>query len=249
MIRSRYGDVPIVFMPEAVAGNASAHLADHLLFYRKVLTMAEGNSRGDALGVIPTDRNRQTSRTTLMLATNAIHYSENMMTYPGADRKPIDELKNQMEKQLLGWEKVIKYDENDPHAKVQYKWTAKHSAGNDDLAVCILMLAYWSTVFYENPMYINWIAQNVTPHGGGSNNNNSNGGPPVAHVPDQPQRRGAIPTASSQAVMNHLHSTNAKFSRPAPMGLGAPPDALKRRSELAVASNNLPGKGSKRMHK
>lgn len=101
--------------------------------------MNEGNSEGTGLGVPATDRNRQTSRMALLLAANGIHYSENLMTYPGPDAKPVEILKHNFEKQLLCWEKLIDYDETNVHAKVRYKWTAKHAAGNDDLAVAGLM--------------------------------------------------------------------------------------------------------------
>ena len=201
--------------------SAGANLAEHLVHYPKVKTMAEVNSRGDGLGVPATDRNRQTSKMALMLEAHAVHYSEQMMTFPGPGAKSIDALKNQFEKQLLCWEKVLKMDENDPLAKVAFKWTAKHATEdrNDDLAVTGLMLPYWSSVFYQNPMYTPWIAANVQPrHGAGAN-----GSIPDAHVPPPAQRgNGGGNAYYSPMVLSDLLSTNRAFLAPTPMGAPAP---------------------------
>jgi hypothetical protein len=207
--------------------------------------MAEGNARGDGLGVPATDRNRQTSRMTLMLAAKALHYSENCMTYPGLGAKPLDQLKHEFEKQLLCWEKIVDYDETDPQAKVRFKWTAKYgNCQNDDLAVAGLQLVYWPEVLYANPVYTQWLAEHVTPRGVMPNSQQSVQ-PGQAHVPERPVARPAGERGPQlQAI---LESSNRHFQQPMYDGGG-----LRKRLEIGDAPHVDPDGGPapkrKRLH-
>lgn len=143
--------VPVVAIPENAPGNAGPHLADHLVSYRGVTTMAEYNKAGTHFGVPATDRVDQTLFMVKLLAGGAICYSENAMTcaaffffsaeralrprpnsYPG---QSLDALKDKFEQQLLSWERLVKEDPSDPFASVKFKYTAKHSCGASPAAV------------------------------------------------------------------------------------------------------------------
>ncbi len=158
-----FRNVPIVSIPENAPGNAGPQIHEYLLDYENVMTMAEWNARGD-LGVPATDRNQQTERMALMLAHGSIYYSKNLATYPrDLGGQALDALQDKFERQLLCWERVMRYDPSDPLSKVSFKWTAKTQAGNDDLAVVGLMLAFWPDVIYTKPRYLQFVQNYIQP--------------------------------------------------------------------------------------
>lgn len=135
----------------------------YLIGYDNILTLAEWNSRGD-LGVPATDRNRQTERMAMLLYFDGIYYSENLTTYPRElGGQPIETLQNKFERQLLAWERVMRYDPADPLSKVSWKWTAKPGAGNDDLAITGLMLVDWSEIIFCKPKYFPFVEKYIMP--------------------------------------------------------------------------------------
>jgi len=151
----RFRDVPVIHIPENAPGSAGPHLHEHLRGFRNVMTMEEcGKGEDSKLGVPATDRNEQTYQMSMMLSTQAMHYSANCMTFPGQD---LSKIKDKFEFQLLCWERVVEYDPSKPLAKVREKWTAKHAAGNDDLAICGLMLMEWPMRFFQNPKYSDFV--------------------------------------------------------------------------------------------
>lgn len=157
----RFHNVPIVHIPENAPGSAGPHLHEHLRDMPNILTMEEYGTKksdGGTLGVPATDRNVQTYQMSMMLSTRAIHYSENCMTYPGQD---MSKIKDKFEFQLLCWERVVEYDPAKPLSNVREKWTGKAGAGNDDLAICGLMLCEWPARFFESPKYSDFIRRFV----------------------------------------------------------------------------------------
>lgn len=167
----RFKNVPIIHIPENAPGSAGPHLAEHLRTFHNVITMEECSTKGpygSILGVPATDRVTQTYQMSMMLSTQAVYYSENCQTYPGQD---LSKLKDKFEFQLLCWERVVEYDPSKPLSKVREKWMSKHAAGNDDLAVCGLMLCEWPERFFQNPKYADWIRTFITSSNKNTNNN------------------------------------------------------------------------------
>lgn len=135
-----------------------------------ILTLSEFRKDGATLGVGMDEemRNQQTRNAIVLLANHAVFYSKHMMSYPSltsAPRKVLSDLCEKLEKQLLGWEDIIEADASNVFARVKHKWTAKLSAGNDDLAVCFVMNAYWPKRFLEStkPEYVEFFRNVVLP--------------------------------------------------------------------------------------
>lgn len=159
-IRSRplYADTPIVHIPENAPGNAGPQIAEYLLDFDDIHTMAEWNAKENTLGVPATDRNAQTEWLTNLLATGGVFFSEDMQCYP---KLTLEEYKDGLCKQALCWERVPEVSK-DPTKPVKWHWSAKNKAGNDDRIVTLLMM-WWSVVFYSKPRYTDFIRRSILP--------------------------------------------------------------------------------------
>ncbi len=101
------------------------------------------------------------------LAQGRIVFSDNLMGYPtsmGGQR--LDALKRSLGVQLMGWERIVEYRSDKPLSKPKTGWSAKQSAGNDDLARAALMSWWGKKVFFSaerNDRYGDIIEQHITP--------------------------------------------------------------------------------------
>lgn len=100
------------------------------------------------------------------LSQDLLSFSENMATYPSSlGGQDPDKLKTKFATQLMGWERIVEYNKNKPYMKPRMCWSAKHSTGNDDLAVAGLMMD-WAEVFFSAERdwrYGEWIRTWVAP--------------------------------------------------------------------------------------
>ena len=156
-----------------------AQLHKYLMDKPGLITMAEWNSHDDTLGVPSANEHRtiQTENTAHLLAIGGISFSENMRVHP--DIK-LDAYQDEMIRQLLGWERVP-IAPKDPTKPVTWHWSAKHTTGNDDSAISLLMLTYalllwflpyffprfWPFVFMKKPRYALFIQQVINKQDGG----------------------------------------------------------------------------------
>lgn len=258
----KFKNVPIIHIPENAPGSAGPHLHEHLRNFPNVFTMEEYGSKksdGGTLGVPATDRNQQTYQMSMMLSTQALHYSENAMTYPGQQLNPI---KDKFEFQLLCWERVVEWDPAKPLSKVKEKWGAKHAAGNDDLAVCGLMLMEWPQRFFQNPKYGDVIRRFISPSyqqrtGLGNRDNFDLGADlslPKAPGSQPPQLPNTAYSRYRQPNLNTFGggpprpaTVNSSTYKPHVANFGAPTSIKKRPLDAASASSSLasgPGRPS-----
>ena len=85
-------------------------------------------------------RDQQTFEFETRLTQGRVVYSEHVSTFPrSAGGRTIEELKRMLGVQLLGWEKIIEFKADKPLMRPKTGWSAKRSAGADDLAVALLM--------------------------------------------------------------------------------------------------------------
>lgn len=162
-----FKDPPIIICAENAPGLAGPEMALHVQDIPGVWNMAEWDSKG-TVGVPA--RNEITEAMTVdmeaRLAQGRIVFSENLMGYPvtmGGQR--LETLKRNLGIQLLGWERIVEYRSDKPLSKPKTGWSAKQSAGNDDIARAALM-GWWRTVFFSaerHDRYGDIIEQHITP--------------------------------------------------------------------------------------
>ncbi len=177
--------------------------------------MAEWKASDETItyGVPPTDRNQQTENLTMLFSTGGISYSEDIKTYPG---ESVDKMRDILERETLAWERTVELPK-DRTKPAKFHWTSKHKVSNDDLCVTLLMLAYWSQVFYARERYADFIRRCVLPRRLAAQNRYAEArqlvAPPKAHVgairpidlPIAPERIAANllkrPLATSEAFL------------------------------------------------
>lgn len=159
---------PVVAVVENAPGTVGPEVYEHLMIYPWAKTMQEWTASSDIYGVPPHPeiRDRQTGRMESRLAQDLLSFSENMATYPASlGGQDPDKLKTKLATQLMGWERIVEYNKNKPYMKPRTCWSAKHSTGNDDLAVAALMMD-WAEVFFSAERdwrYGEWIRTWVAP--------------------------------------------------------------------------------------
>ncbi len=141
---------------------------EHLLQYDWVRTMQEWTASSDVYGVPPhaAIRDRQVGRMETRLAQDLIAYAETCTTYPAAlGGQPLEKLKAKLGVQMMGMERIVEYNRNKPLARPRTGWSAKQTAGNDDLVIAAIMMD-WAEVFFSSERawrYGDWIRRYVAP--------------------------------------------------------------------------------------
>lgn len=164
---------PIVSVVENAPGVVGPEMHEHLIQYPWVRTMQEWTASSDIYGVPPhpSIRDRQVGRMETRLAQDMIAFAECCSTYPASlGGQPLEKLKTKLGVQMMGLERVVEYNRNKPLAKPKVGWSAKQSAGNDDLVIATIMMD-WAEVFFSSERdwrYGDWIRTWVSPRMNGA---------------------------------------------------------------------------------
>jgi hypothetical protein len=162
--KALFQDVPIVSIPENAPAGIGSQLHRYLEDMPGVITMAEYSASDDTLGVPSANehRNQQTEDLAHLFRNGGLSFSEQFSTHHEC---PTDKFQDQMVRQALGWERCAVMPK-DPTKPVTWHWSAKHTCGNDDIIITMLMLAYWPSVFRKKPRYTQFITDVIN---GGDN--------------------------------------------------------------------------------
>jgi hypothetical protein len=127
--------------------------------------MAEWNKRDDTLGVPAKNEHRvqQTENLARLMALGGVFFSRNMTVH---QEIKLDWFQDELIRQLLGWERVAVIPK-DPTKPVAWHYSAKHTCGNDDIAVDLLMLCFWPMVFMQSARYTRFIQEVINRQDGG----------------------------------------------------------------------------------
>jgi len=142
-VRSKllYKDVPIILIPESVAGIDASHWEAYVRddAIPDVFVMHEC-AKGKRAGVNKTEKDTNDMHYMLenLLLTNAVQFSTEFITYKSTEKKVKEMLKDQFAN--------FQWDEKG-------KLHGKYNGQNDDLLISVLMIPYWRRFFMKSPTY------------------------------------------------------------------------------------------------